>query len=185
MTGEGMSGETQAIEFSLTARDFWAYNMAVMRRMRWFRWGRIAVVVFLGFLIAMNLFTYWQIGEWEDGTGLWILFFLGAVFYPQLIRLTSWLRFRSAAFAKIRAPIRIEISPAGLRSAGGLAESLTPWSSILDVVVTKDAAYLFIFKNVAHIVPWHAFADQAAFDRFVSAARGFVRLAGPAHGNET
>lgn len=172
-----MEGESQAVTFALTARDYADYSNTAMRRMRWFRIGRIVVLVMSGFTLAMNLFTFWLTGEWEDSSVLMAVLFVGALVYPQVIGVTARLRFRSKAFAKVRAPMRIEISSGGLRSTGGIADSMTPWSSIIDIAVTDEATYLFIMKNAAHIVPRHAFGDAAAFDRFVAAARSYWRPA--------
>ncbi len=175
-----MEGESQAVTFALTARDYADYSNTTMRRMRWFRIGRIVVLVVIGLTLAMNLFTFWLTGEWEDNSVLMAVLFVGALLYPQLIGAIARLRFRSKAFAKVRAPLRIEISSGGLRSTGGIADSMTPWSSIVDIAVTGDATYLFIMSNAAHIVPRHAFADGAAFDRFVALARSYWRPAAAA-----
>lgn len=175
-----MEGESQAVTFALTAKDYADYSYTTMRRLRWFRIGRIVLLVLFGFTLAMNLFTFWMTGAWEDGTALIAVLFVGVLVYPQLTGVIARLRFRSKAFAKVRAPMRIEISSGGLRSVGGIAESMTPWSSIIDIAVTGEAIYLFIMKNAAHIVPRHAFADAAAFDRFVAAARSYWRPAAAA-----
>jgi hypothetical protein len=123
----------------------------------------------------MDFITYLQIGFWSDDVAGLVIIFLLALFYPAIVRTIGRARFRSADFARIRGPRRIEISPAGLRETGGIADTLTPWSSIRDVAATPAAAYFFILKNAAQIVPSHAFRDQAAFDGFVAAAQDLWR----------
>jgi len=174
-------GEGQAVEFSLTAVDYAAYSQLVALR-SWHKWlFRIGGIVFL--LIAVSDAAQWFVGADGPDVVSVALFAAVGLFMLFFRRFTGWIarrRFNGKAFVKIREPMRIEISPEGLYSRGGLAETRTPWSSILDITVTPDAAYFFIMKNAAHVVPRHAFADPAAFDAFVAAGRGWWKPGGVA-----
>jgi hypothetical protein len=147
-----------------------------LRHIRWVVLGSFAVYA------VSTLLARGSAGEpfisFDDLTmviGVFIILVL-----PYIPRILARRQFRSAEFAKIREPRRVEISAAGLRYTGGTGESLTLWPSILDIAVTPEAAYLFVLKNSAHIVPRHAFTDEASFDRFVDVARAYWRPAAPA-----
>jgi hypothetical protein len=90
---------------------------------------------------------------------------------PVMLRLAARRRFRDGSFAAFTMPQTIEISTAGVRVAGGAGEGLTPWSSIVALASSEDAAYVFLNSLSAYIVPRRAFADATAFDAFLSRAR--------------
>jgi len=166
--------ETQTVEFSLTEDDYVAYSQLVATR-SWHKWLMYGVGGFLLLSAGLNVMNdlYVPGALWGD---VWIVALgVAMFFFPAILAWIARWRFRSAAFARVRAPIRIEISPAGLRSIGGIADSMTPWPSIIDIRVTPAGAYLFIFKNSAHIVPRRAFADGVAFKDFVAAASHYWR----------
>jgi hypothetical protein len=173
-------GENLAVEFSLNAAVYEDYTKLVLPK--WTKWlFRLGGVSF--FIFALND----ALMSWGEGDGFltWnlVVYTLVAVFllfFPFFSGFIARWRFYSKAFEKVRAPMHIEISPQGIYSRGGMAESRTPWSSIIDMKVTPVAAYFFIMKNIAHIVPRHAFADAAGFERFVSAARAWWKPGGAA-----
>lgn len=177
--------DKHSIEFALTADDFAGCTDYVFRRdlNRWhgLRIRRIALIFGAG-AYAVALVATFATGasllKWDDLDGIVILLIL--LLLPYFPGWIARLLFRSAAYAKIRAPRRLEISPAGLRSIDGISDSLTPWSSIINIAVTPAAAYLFILRGSAHILPRHAFADEAAFQDFVAAASQYWRPGGAA-----
>jgi hypothetical protein len=173
-------GENLAVEFSLNAAVYEDYTKLVLPK--WTKWlFRICGAMFAIFGIsdlAARLAEGDAAAAWDGVLYTLVAAFL--LFFPFFSGFIARWRFRSNAFAKIRAPVNIEISPQGIYSRGGIGESRTPWSSVLDIKVTPLAAYFFIMKNIAHIVPRHAFADAAGFERFVSMARGWWRPGGEA-----
>jgi hypothetical protein len=167
----------QSVEFALTARDYVAYTRTTMKRRPW---TKLIIGLGIATLVLVwlpELLTYQASGGWgfQIGDVPAIIVCLGAILIVPITGLVARLKFHSSGFAKFRAPVRVEISPAGIRKTGGIADSLTPWSSVIDIVQTPVAVYLFIVKHYAHIVPWHAFADKEAFDRFAAAARAYWR----------
>ncbi len=181
-----MSAEdSQAVEFSLTADDYAAFNEFFFRR-NWQRWRfpllRKICLGFLALYILLTLFTRWEIGnalvDWGDYPLVIVILFL--LLIPYWPRFTARRQYRRALSInpKIGARVHLEISPDGLGTTGGLADTRTPWSSIIEIAVGPAGAYLFILKNNAHVVPRRAFADEAAFDAFVAAARGWWRPEG-------
>jgi hypothetical protein len=181
----GTTDGQQAVEFALSVDDIVACNGFVfMRHLKRWRFPlirRIVLIVVVP-LLTTTACVRWQMGElparWSDfavDNSSIIVGLLVLLLFPYApLWIARW-RFRGAAYAKLRAPRRIEISPAGLRSIDGISDSRTPWSSIIEIAVTPDAAYLFIFKGSAHVVPRSAFADAAAFDAFVAAATNYWR----------
>jgi hypothetical protein len=174
------TGEREAVEFVLNEQDFVAGSNFVFRQNldRW-HFGLVRLIA-LGFFVVyavVALLVRWSTGEpfasYDDF--ILVVAVLIMLLVPYIPGFFARRQFRSAEFARVRAPMRVEISAAGLRSIGGIADSLTPWPSILDIQVTPDAAYLFIFKNRAHLVPHRAFGDEAAFNHFVAAARSYWR----------
>jgi hypothetical protein len=170
----------RAIEYNLSERDYTRFSAFAFARntQRWrFALLRRITLIAMALLAVFTVWTRWQIGDpLVDLGDIWIV--LAALYVLAFPLFLSWVarkNFRSAAFAKMRAPMRLEISPEGLRSTGGVGESMMPWSSIIDIAATPEAAYLFILKNSAHIVPRHAFADAARFDDFVGAVMRYWR----------
>jgi len=177
-----MSGDSQAVEFSLTADDYAAFNEFFFRR-NWRRWRfpllRKIFLGFFAFYIALTLFTRWEMRDTLAGWGdypliIVILFLLLIPYWPRFAGRRQFRR-ANAINPKLGAMVRMEISPAGLSTTGGLADTRTPWSSIIEIAVGPAGAYLFILKNSAHVLPRRAFADGAGFDAFVAAARGWWR----------
>jgi hypothetical protein len=97
-------------------------------------------------------------GLW--GSGEW-------VYRLARIRRAVRRQLRDGTHTKCFTPAQVELLPDGIRHTGELGTNLTPWSAIIDVVVNKSAAYVYITSVAALIIPRRVFADQAAFDVFV------------------
>jgi hypothetical protein len=178
-----MTDAGRTVEYTLSERDYTRFSDFVFARntQRWrFPLLRRITLILLAVLAVFTIWTRWQNGEpFVNLDDLWAIFvFLYLLAFPLFLRWLARRNFRSAAFAKMRAPMRLEISPEGVRSISGVGETTMPWSSIIDIAVTPEAAYLFILKNNGHIVPRHASADAAGFDDFVAAARNYWKAGG-------
>ena len=176
---------TQAVEYTLSERDYVRFSGFVFaRNTSRFRFPLMRRIALIGLvtLAAFQVVTRWRheesLADWTDFAVVFSFVYLLA--FPLIMRWTAARNFRSAPFAKMREPTQLEISPDGVRSRGGVGESAIPWSAIIDIDVDADAGYLFLFKNNALIVPRHAFAEDAEFDQFVVAARGYRDAAGAA-----
>jgi hypothetical protein len=172
--------DIEAVEFALNEQDFLACsNFVFWRNLNRWRFGLIRRIILGLFAVyaALALLQRWSTGaslvSFDDFA--MVVAVLIILLLPYIPRFFARRRFRSAEFAKIRVPRRVEISAAGLRTIDGIGNSLTLWPSILDIAVTPDAAYLFILRNSTHILPRRAFADETAFNRFVEVARACWR----------
>ena len=170
----------QAVEFSLTENDFADVSVFVFMRsmMRWkVPWMRRIALLLLPLFFVVSLYRRWEenrpLASTDDiGVVLAVIFLIALPHAPRWI---ARRQFRSKAYAPVRAPRRIEISAEGVRTEDGTARALTRWGSILEIVQTEAAAYLFILRAPAYVVPRHAFADEVAFEAFVAAARAWWR----------
>lgn len=175
-----------AVEYSLIEEDYVACNTYVFDRntRRWrFNLIRRVLLVLIALVAAVMVYARWETGDAlvSLGDGWLVLVFVYLFGFPHLLRWMARRRFRSAAFAKMRAPMRMELLPHGLHSVTGFADALTPWTSIIDIEAPPAAVYLFVMSSSVHIVPRHAFPDETAFDNFVAAATAFWRAAGAAN----
>jgi hypothetical protein len=171
--------DSQSVEFALTAQDYVAYTRMTLKRSIWTKlvfWCPLILLLMIGLQACVMYSATGALGINADEIPA-LLILVAMLFFSPIMGVVSRLRFQSAGFAKFRKPVRVEISPAGIRSTGGIADSLTPWSSVIDIVQTPAALYLFILKYNAHIVPRRAFADEAAFERFAATAQAYWRPA--------
>jgi hypothetical protein len=173
----------QSSEFILSEDDYADFSHYAFKRNMKRYWGqllrRVGLLMLLWFAASV-LYGRWSLGDaliqWNDWTI--IVVFLYLLLLPQITRWIARLRYRTVAFAKFRDPRRIAVSSVGFHSTGGVADSMTPWSSISAIDVAPDAAYLFLATGGAHIVPRHAFVNEAAFMDLVAAALNFRRPGG-------
>jgi YcxB-like protein len=82
-------------------------------------------------------------------------------------------RLRDGTFASWLQPTRIELSPDGLTWSSSSGNSLTRWSTFVDIATDGSAAYAYINSMQAYIIPRRAFADAASFERFVAKLRQY------------
>jgi YcxB-like protein len=140
--------------------------------------GPVAVVLCLTFGIYPHLY-----GDAGGVPGLILLAIvlsgisvtLSRLTRPFLTRLIARRRFRGGTFEADGKPQTVEISAAGVRFSGSAGESLTPWPSIVEIGVTRQAVYFFVNSLNAYIVPLHAFADAASYDGFARQAVEFQK----------
>jgi hypothetical protein len=147
---------------------------------RWrFNLIRRVLLVVIALVAGGMVYARWETGDalMSLGDGWLVLVFVYLFGFPHLLRWMARRRFRSAAFAKMRAPMRMELLPHGLHSVTGFADALTPWTSSIDIAATPAAVYLIVMSSSVHIVPRHAFPDEAAFDDFIAAATAYWRAA--------
>lgn len=101
--------------------------------------------------------------------------------YPFLLRsCVGWntrRRLRDATFHSVLQRQRLELSAEGLKWSGAAGESTTRWSAFSDVVEDAQAAYAYMTSVQAYIIPRRAFADGAAFERFVATIRRSCKTA--------
>ncbi len=91
--------------------------------------------------------------------------------HPAMTRLAARRRFRDGTFDAYTRPQTVEVSADGVRFTGAAGESLTPWSSIVDIAVDRNTIYFFVTSLTAYIVPRSAFASADEFDEFLRNAR--------------
>ncbi len=74
-------------------------------------------------------------------------------------------------------PTRIELRDDVLWRSSPMSEGWVRWAGIESVEYDADHAYIAIGSSAAYVVPRHAFADQASYDRFVGRAAELWRRA--------
>jgi YcxB-like protein len=176
----------RTLEFALGVEDyaeFAVYGATHSRfRQRTARWlvlfsvGPVAVTVDLALGIHSRLY--------EDAGGIpgliaLSLFIGGALValswltLPVTTRLAARRRFRDGTFDAYTKPQTVEISAEGIRSTGGAGDSLTPWTSIVDIAAGRNTIYFYVTSLSAFIVPRRAFADEDAYGEFLRFSREF------------
>jgi hypothetical protein len=77
---------------------------------------------------------------------------------------------------------RITLTEDGIFQSSPSGYSVRYWSAISRVETAEDRLYLYTIFETGHMVPRRAFADEAAWDAFVAAARRYRDRAAAAPG---
>lgn len=178
-------------EFDQTIEDiraFYVYALArapaARRQKRVTQWGSAILIVGLG-LLACYLVGY---GFPPPALGfVYIgLAALGAVYltpgmiYKQQMKQVLGL-YEREDYRQLLGPTKVELCAEGIGITSPIGTANIEWSGISEIAATADYVFLQRDSLSALVIPRRAFADAAAFDRFVEAARLYHRNAGNSH----
>jgi hypothetical protein len=193
--GRGWMAAQGAISVSLTRRDFedfavFAALEGPFARTVVFRRIQIlllpAAVVLLLALLAFDLDAsmlvsgFGAVSPWLRSltlvlAAIVVVAWLGL---PRAVRV--WVRrgIATPRYDALLQPFALSLNTAGIACETTSGEVVTPWPAIKAVSVVDTAIYAFIAPFQAIIIPRRAFADDAAFDDFVTALSAYQPQAG-------
>jgi hypothetical protein len=170
-------------EFDQTLDDITAfYNNALPRSPVARRQKRITQIGCPLLVVGIGLLMCYLIGYGFPPPPIWLgyigLIALAVIYFtPSSVhkqQMKQVLRiFQQEDHRKRLGPTKIELRPDGVAAASPIGATIFDWKAISAIVATSDYVFLHLDSLSALIVPRRAFADDAAFDRFVEAARQF------------
>lgn len=170
------------VTYELSADDYIAFNLyhqahspSIKRRQLFSRW----------FLPVAMLFFGWTLDQRDGGiTGrttfamaslIWVLLF------PAYWRWCSVRLVRRLLSEGLNSSLgksnTLSIGPEGLQAVGPEGESKLKWTAVEKIVTSESYVYLYVSAVSALMIPTAAFADSAARNQFVEAARQYREAA--------
>jgi hypothetical protein len=141
--------------------------MAVLRNMKWMRWGGI-FVVFVPSLVMVG--SQLALGETLQAALLsnlaWIVGFpvFWLVGIPLAQRWSAYRTFRSTP--AVRGELVYTFDHDRITVAGGLSSGILDWKAIVRFAETRDLFLLFLSGQIAHFIPKSAFDSEADVKAF-------------------
>lgn len=184
------------IDFELTESDLAEYFRYSLRTNPTIRRSRLInrgiVLLALGFIAIgswISMFMYTDTAAALKSTTNWSLpiasslclfVYLFFILYEKKTLPGRMVRKQiKKGFAKsILGRISVELTQTHLSIAHPASDTLIRWHAFHQLVTTEKALYCFVDESSAHIIPRHAFQDDAAFQEFIQQVRQY-REQGP------
>ena len=182
--------EAGALEFALSPKDYAAFARFAATQSRLQR-RRIIVVRLLCFaVLALSVAWGFFAGDvprlYRGLPMLPVILALAAVagafgvllsmvLFPAYNALFMRLSLRDKSYAPFFEPMRLEVSPEGLNWTRRTGAALLRWPAVVEIEKGRRGLYIYVTSRHAHIVPRHAFADDAAFERFAAKLADYRR----------
>ncbi len=174
-------------EFDQTLEDikaFYVYALprspAARRQKRVTQWGSAILIVGLGLLV------FYLIGYGFPPPAFGFVYIalaaLGAAYltpgmiYKQHMKQVLGL-YEREDYRQLLGPTQVELRPDAVAVTSPIGTANIEWPGIAEIATTADHLFLQRDSLSALVIPRRAFADAAAFDRFVEAARLYHRNA--------
>ena len=155
------------VRFSTSPQLLYRAQIAVLRHIKWMRWGGVFVVVIFplivfglgltrgqGWIAALTSNLAWIVGF----PALWLLGI------PIAQRWGASRTFRATPAA--RGDRTFTFDETGIAIEGGLSSGRLAWPAIVRFVETGDLFLLFLGRQIAHFIPKSAFASDLELQRF-------------------
>ena len=154
------------VRFTTSADLLYRAQNAVLRSIRWMRWGGIFVGVLPILMFALQLVRGRTLQAALINDLVWIVVFPAVWFVgiPLAQRRGADRTFNSMPAARGERVYTFDGDDITL--AGGLSSGVLNWKAIVRVVETPDLFLLFLSGQVAHFVPKAGFASEADVNRF-------------------
>ncbi len=177
------------ISYDVTLADLLAFNLyhsrhsSVMRRQ--LLMGRIFYSAIVAILVFGVLYFILLQDDEDINRGVLIGAASGAalmyLMYPWLMRISIKRMVekmvRDSKNVGMLGSHRLELSPDGVFAESDAGSSRLAWKAIEQIAETEQYAFLYVNAMNAIIVPAAAFADRAAYDAFIRAARQYTSAA--------
>jgi hypothetical protein len=170
--------ESASAEFTPTKADLVAFNMFTLGRSHSYRAKALrlfALLTLIGMVAAVSSggtrvvrdpgFIAFFIVIVAGTTGLLL------IARPVLVRITVARALAASDQGSLLGPTHVELTVEGVRWKSEAADSLTRWTSIIDIAADTNSIYLYFTSMCAVMVPRRAFLDAAGFLRFDQTAR--------------
>jgi hypothetical protein len=161
--------------FTTSPQLLYRAQIAVLRNIKWTRWGGIfVVVVFPLFMLGTSLARG---QDWREAfarnlawiVGLPVFWLLGI---PLAQRWGANRTFRTTPAARGDRTFRFDESEIVIE--GGLSSGRLAWPAIVRIVETRELFLLFFSNQGAHFIPKSAFASDGDLEEFRALVRAKV-----------
>ena len=155
------------VRFRTSPQLLYRAQVAVLRHIRWMRWGGVFVVgVFPLFMIGIHL-AYGQSissairNNLASIVGFPVFWLVGI---PLLQRWGAARTYRTMPAA--RGDRAFTFDETGMVFEGGLSSGTVAWPAVVRAVETRDLFLLFLGGQAAHFIPKTAFGSPSDMQRF-------------------
>jgi hypothetical protein len=164
-----MSEPLASAEVTYDRDDFRAFARQIRQeRMQLYRRIAVALVILMGVTLALYAILRQPLPLWQAGLGLVAAALLWTLASPVV---QGKLIEQRARRSELLVPQSFEIADEGFEARSSRGHSLVKWSAIPAFEIEDGRLFVFVSHESAYIIPRRAFADDAKFDAFVTAAR--------------